>query len=229
MARQDIFVDAVYGEVETTTNLTNKPIYDFKLINYLPGMDNDNYIYGEIIVPANFESRYKEETGIRTHIPYQPIYKELQIRFLIDNGTGFQEYVINRNTNKTWFPVVHIRGNERNKIRLSGFRTINENNNYNLIIRDGFLELFSADETDFTIKTSLQQNQVFLLKAMAGNLYQYPQTGVGLIEFLHGNFENSGLAQKLQSEFESDNMIINNAFMDSQTGELLLDVSERDG
>ncbi len=76
---------------------------------------------------------------------------------------------------------------------------------------------------------ALRQNEVFLLKASAGNIYQHPTTGVGLIDFLHGNFENTGLAAKLQSEFENDKMIINNAYMDSATGEMLLDVIEKNG
>ena len=61
------------------------------------------------------------------------------------------------------------------------------------------------------------------------HLYQHPTTGVGLVDFLHGNFENTGLAARLQSEFENDRMTINDAFMNSETGELLLDVTEKDG
>ena len=52
---------------------------------------------------------------------------------------------------------------------------------------------------------------------------------MGLVDFLHGNFENTGLAARLQSEFENDRMTINDAFMNSETGELLLDVTEKDG
>ena len=51
---------------------------------------------------------------------------------------------------------------------------------------------------------------------------------MGLIDFLHGNFETTGLAARLQREFENDRMIINNAYMDSETGELLLDVTEKE-
>ena len=72
------------------------------------------------------------------------------------------------------------------------------------------------------------QNEVFLLKAFPGNLYQHPTTGVGLIDFLHGNFENNNLAARLQSEFKGDNMVIINAYMDSVTGELLLETEEKE-
>ncbi|WP_291599016.1 hypothetical protein [Bacteroides sp.] len=229
MSRQDIHVDAIYGEVETTDNLTNKTIYEYRFLDRMPGMDNDNFTYAEILVPSNFENRYSEISGIRVQIPYCPVFKILMIRFKLENGNGVDEFMINRTDNKIWFPVYILHEDEEVPIKLSEFRKYNENDYYNLLMKNGKLELYSADETDFQIKASLQQNEIFLLKAMAGNIYQYPKTGVGLIEFLHGNFENSGLAQKLQSEFEADNMIINNAFMDSATGELLLDVTEKNG
>lgn len=229
MSRQDIYVDAIYGEVETTDNLTSKTIYEYRFLDRMPGVDNDNFTYAEILVPSNFENRYSETNGIRVHIPYSPVFKKLMIRFRLDNGNGIDEFMINRTDNKIWFPVYALVEEKETPVRLSELRKFNESDNYNLLLKNGKLELYSADETDFQIKASLQQNEIFLLKAMAGNIYQFPKTGVGLIEYLHGNFENSGLAQKLQSEFTADNMIINNAFMDSATGELLLDVTEKNG
>ena len=88
--------------------------------------------------------------------------------------------------------------------------------------------MFAGAETDLEIGAAKYQNEVFLLKALPGSLYQYPTTGVGLIDFLHGNFENNGLAAKLQAEFESDNVIIVNAYMDSTSGELLLETKEKE-
>ncbi len=100
---------------------------------------------------------------------------------------------------------------------------------FNLVLQGGVLMLYSGEETDLMIRPAMGQNEVFLLKAFAGNLYQFPTTGVGLVEFLHGNFENTGLAAKLQSEFTADGMIIHNAYMDSASGELMLEVTEKNG
>lgn len=216
-------MDASYGEVNLTDNLTNKQIYPFELVE-VAGLDTDRYCYGEISVPANFESRYKDTDGIHVQIPYIPQYKELRIRFKLDKGDGNDSYLINRTDNGMWFKVL---APDMGTIYLSAFRIINEANNFNLIMHEGSLLLYSADETDFIIKPSLEQTKVFLLKAAAGNLYQHPTTGVGLIKYLHGNFENSNLPGKLQQEFEADGMIIKNAYMDSETGELLLDVTEK--
>lgn len=230
MARQDISVDATYGEVETTDNLTSKAIYDLTLFGRIEGADNDHYIYGEITVPSGFESRYSDQSGIHVCIPYTPSYKQLVIRLRIDHPGGATEYFVNPVDNRTWFTVFQEDAEgEPSQIRAAEFIGLNENENYNLLLRRGYLVIYSGDDTDFLFQPALKQNEIFLLKAFASNLYQHPTTGVGLIDFLHANFENSGLAEKLQSEFEADHMIINEAYMDSTTGELLLDVTEKNG
>lgn len=227
MSRQDIHVNATYGEVNITDNLTNKVFYLFQLVDDVSDMDNTQYCFAEIAVPPDFEQRYKDNNGIHINIPYYPIFKEVYIRFRIDSGDGGIEYLINKTNNRQWFYVYRMKDGYAESIKLSEFRLFNENGNYNLILKDGCLVLHSGNETDFIIKASLKQNEIFLLKAFAGNLYQYPTTGVGLIEYLHGNFENAGLAAKLQQEFENDNMVIVNAYMNSENGELHMEVREK--
>lgn len=227
MARQDINVNAVHGELNTTDNLTSKVIYEFNMLESQKGMDNDQFCYAEILVPPNFEGSYKDENGIHVNIPYITEFKELKICFRIDNKIEQEEFVLNKTNNQIWFPVY---AENKRTIKISEYRQINENCNFNLLMNEeGYLTLFSGHETDLLIKASLAQNEAFLLKAFAGGLYQYPTTGVGLIDYLHGNFENAGLAQKLQSEFISDKMIIEDASMDSYTGNLYLNVKEKDG
>jgi hypothetical protein len=226
MARQDIHVDAAYGEVSVTDNLANKEILDFTLLDSIEGLDNDNCCYGEIAVPGHPAAKPGEGRSLYVRIPYHPVYRELSVRLKVDDGGGIPGYILNRSTNRVWFPVY---SGEGEKVMLSELRKVNEAGVFHLVIRGGGISLFSGSETDFIIKAALKQNEIFLLKAFAGNLYQYPTTGVGLIDFLHGNFEDTGLAGKLQSEFASDRMVIDNAAMDSQTGELLLDITEKDG
>lgn len=226
MPRQDIQIDTDYGELETTDNIIGKMNYDFVLLDSVPGADNDNYCYGEVVIPMNFEKRVKD--GFETHIsiPYKPIFKQLRVRFRVDMNNDLSEFIRNASDNELWYDVALPDGGA---IRLAEFRAINEQNYFNLRLEGGRLSLYSGKETDLLIKASLSQNQNFLLRASAGTLYQHPLTGVGLIDFLHGNFENSGLAAKLQKEFEADNMIVVNAYMNSETGELLLEVREKNG
>lgn len=227
MSRQDIYADPVYGDIITTDNLNNKAIYDFVFPDEPEEMDHDHFCYGEILVPSGFEKRYMESSGIHTRIDYIPVYKQLMIRLSVQHENGSVEYVLNPVNNQPWFPV--IREADQSPVHLSELAGISENGYFNFIVRDGSLQVFSGNETDCIIRDSLAQNETFLLKAFAGNLYQHPTTGVGLIDFLHGNFENTNLAAKLQQEFENDRMIINNAYMDSNTGELILEVEEKNG
>lgn len=226
MARQDIQIDTAYGELETTDNIVGKALYDFVLPDEMEGLDNDTYCYGEVILPRGSEKRVKDGFQAHVYVPYRAVYKLLMIRFRVDGDEDTPEYVVNPTTNRHWYEVVLPDGGE---IRLAEFRRLNSGNYYNLVLSGGVLRLYSGHETDLLIKASLAQNETFLLKASAGNLYQHPLTGVGLIDYLHGNFENTGLAAKLQSEFEADNMVIVNAYMDSATGELLLEVKEKNG
>jgi hypothetical protein len=228
MARQDIYADAAIGDVSTTDNLTNKLIYDFLLLDERQEEDSERFCYGEITVAAGIERKLPK--GIHVKIPYYPVYRELKIRFGTDTGNGNREYLLNRTDNTVWFPVfLPGEADEKLSVSLSAFQELDDNGVFCLVLKEGCLMLYSGNETDLEIKPALPQNEVFLLKAMAGNLYQHPTTGVGLIEFLHGNFENNGLAAKLQQEFENDNMVIVNAYMDSASGELLLDVKEKNG
>ena len=77
---------------------------------------------------------------------------------------------------------------------LPSLYALNEDGLYNLLIREDCLVVYSGEETDFGIGASKMQNGTFLLTAVAGNLYQHPTTGVGLIDLLHSNMENNCLA-----------------------------------
>lgn len=226
MARQDIQIDTNFGELETVNNIIGKSYYDFMLLSRVNGQDNDNYCYGEMLIPKGFEKRVKDGFQAHIRLPYKPLSKELQVRLRVDIDNSEPEYILNQTTNRQWYCVVLPNGNA---IQIAEYRTLGSEEVYCLTLKEGVFQIYSGQETDLLIKASLPQNQNFLLKATAGTLYQHPLTGVGLIDFLHGNFENSGLAVKLQKEFESDNMIVVNAYMNSETGELLLEVKEKNG
>lgn len=228
MPRQDIAIDITYGEMETTDNLPGKAIYPFTLLDTPAGLDAEHYAYGEVLVPEGFERRFTDRTGLRIRIPYTPLYKELRLRLRID-GNRDDAFLSNRTDGGVWFTVALASYEGPLPVFLSAYRKVNAAGCYNLLLHEGYLALYSGEETDATIRPSLAQNEWLLLKASAGNLYQHPTTGVGLIDFLHGNFENTGLAARLQQEFESDMMVIHNAYMNSLTGELLLEVTEKNG
>lgn len=221
-------MDAEYGEVETSGNVAGKSFHDFRLLDALAGADNDTFRYGEITVPAGFTGLDGNGRGIHVRIPYTPDMRRLAVRFVIEHDSGDTEYLKNPATGWHWFPVMAEAEGGTADIALAAFPTLNTDGIYRLQPREGFLAVYSGEDTDFRIGTAKTQNETFLLKASAGNLYQHPITGVGLIDYLHSSLENNGLAAKLQAEFSADRVIIKNAYMDSSTGELLLETVEKE-
>lgn len=220
-------MDAALGEVNTTDNLAGKYFCPFLLLGILPGEDNDHSLFAEVLLSPTLASRCRDGVLIYVRIPYVADSRELKVRLRTDDGNGQPDYRLNPENNRLWYTAVRDEAGSCVPVKMSEIRRYNAESNYALVLQGGTLALYSASETDMMIRPALRQNEMFLLKASAGNLYQYPITGVGLIDFLHGNFENSGLAAKLQSEFENDRMTINEAYMNSETGELLLDVTEK--
>lgn len=222
-------MDASLGEVNTTDNLAGKYFCPFLLLGVLSEEDNDRWLFAEVRLSLSLVSRCRDGAQIHVCIPYMADSRELKVRLRTNEGDGQPEYRSNPENNRLWYTVVWNVVGGPVPVKMSEIRRCNAEGNFTLVLQGGTLTLYSASETDMMIRPALRQNEMFLLKAAAGNLYQYPTTGVGLIDFLHGNFENSGLAAKLQAEFENDRMIINEAYMNSETGELLLDVTESDG
>lgn len=222
-------MDAALGEVNTTDNLAGKYFCPFVLLGALPAEDNDRWLFAEVRLSLSLASRCRDGVQIHVRIPYVADSRKLRVRLRTDEGDGQPDYRPNPENNRLWYTVVWDEAGEHVPVRMSEIRRCNAEGDFTLVLQGGALVLYSASETDMMMRPALRQNEMFLLKAAAGNLYQYPTTGVGLIDFLHGNFENSGLAARLQSEFENDRMIINEAYMNSETGELLLDVTESDG
>lgn len=229
MPRQDIIMDAEYGEVETSGQIAGKTFYDFHLFDGVEGADNAACRYGEIAVPVDFLASYSDARGIHIRIPYVADIRLLQVRIAMKSGSGGVEYVRGAVDGRHWFPVMRENENgTRETVTPASLYALNDEGIYNLLLEEDCLVIYSGEETDFGIGASKVQNETFLLKAAAGNLYQHPTTGVGLIDFLHSNMENNGLAAKLQAEFTSDKIIIRNAYIDSVTGELFLETEEKE-
>jgi len=157
MPRQDIEIDAEYGEVNTTDGLVSKVVHDFALLGRVEGVDNDLYAYGEIAVPQDFGSRYSDSAGVHIMIPYTPSYKQLFVRFRVESGSGDTEYLVNPSDNRIWWTL--RRENERGEptqIRLAEFVALNANGNFNLLVRRGYLAVYSGEETDFVFRPALK-------------------------------------------------------------------------
>ena len=195
-------MDAEYGEVETSGNIAGKSFYDFRLLDAVAGADNDTFRYGEITVPVGFVYTYNDGKGFHVRIPYTPDMRRLTVRLVMESGSGGTEYLRNPATGKHWFPVVAETEAGTADIALAAFFSLNEKGVYNLLSRDGYLAV----------------SKVLFFLSLSNMLFNW----------LHSSLENNGLAAKLQSEFLSDKVVIKNAYMDSATGELLLETEEKE-
>ena len=119
--------------------------------------------------------------------------RRLTVRLVMESGSGGTEYLRNPATGKHWFPVVAETEAGTADIALAAFFSLNEKGVYNLLSRDGYLAVYSGSETDFEIGAAKAQNETFLLKASAGNLYQHSTTGVGLVDYLHSSLKTTVL------------------------------------
>ena len=226
--RQDIVMDPQGGEMLTQDHLATKSFCDFAFIEAPLTEDTVQWRYAEARVPAGFEALLRSGAGLYVRIPYTAQYKGLKLRLAVYNAAGGVEYLINRGTNGVWFEIRRPVGRELQKVRLSELALIDDDGCFLLQPSGEALAVYSAAQTDLRLGAAKSQNEVFLLKAAPGTLYQHPTTGVGLIDFLHSNLENNALAERLQREFANDGMLVRNAYMDTATGELLLDIEEKD-
>lgn len=226
MARQDIIIDE-YGELMLDTKTSNKKQYPFLYLGYINGLDNDNYCYAEIKVPYNILKIYSSKNGLFVSIPYIPEYKKLKIRFRLDAQVdGNNDFLVNPTNNSIWFDVFD---GHAMPVMTSCLLNISPDFIYNIFIENGSVNVYAGTETDMVISISRSQNESILLKASPGNMYQFPSTGVGLIDYMHSNLERSALAKKMQSEFLLDGVRINSASMDSENGSVQIESEEIDG
>ena len=82
-----------------------------------------------------------------------------------------------------------------------------------IVITDGY-------ERDLDIVRAIDQNEFFLLIASPGSIAHNPITGVGLVSYLNSDIMSSGLAEKINEEFDLDGMIVKSATLDEETGEI---------
>lgn len=223
MARYDIIINTEYGDVDLQERPTNRYIAYATLLGNQSGMDNDNFAYIEIPILKSMGLSYRENDSLLAQFGYRAVNKPIFVRFLLDNSNDSkEEYVVNKQNNSIWFPVLF----NSIQIPLSSWYIINNSFLFEFVFQSNGVGLYSGYETDLVVNASLKQNKNLLLLTRMGNLYRYPLTGVGLLDFLHSNFENTDLAEKLQSEFIHDGMVIVNASLNTDTNELNLVVEE---
>lgn len=223
MARYDISIDTEYGVINLKQKPINRLIYTATLLGNQLGLDNDHYAYIEAVINQKSGLSYSINDSFLIQFKYHAINKPVMIRFLLENhNESKDEFMINKKDNSIWFPVLF---NDQ-ALPISEWCTINDSFIFELVFTSSGISIYSGFETDLIINAALQQNKNMLLLTRMGSLYQFPLTGVGLVDYLNSNFDNTDLADKLKSEFLSDGMVIIEASLNTANNKLNLIAEE---
>lgn len=224
MARKDIIVNTEYSDIMLSRPGATKWIANMSLLEAQAWMDNDHFCYAEVAFPMFRGLSYQQGDTILVRGAYHAVEKPIKVRFLLDNeNQSEKEYLTNKYDNTVWF---NVQTPDNKDINFCELVMVNPDSLFELVFTNNGLHLYSGYETDMRIGSALTQNKNLLLLSRMGSLYQYPLTGVGLVEYLNSNMQNARLAEKLQSEFLNDGMVVIDATIDSETGELDLIVEE---
>lgn len=224
MARYDIAVDTNYGDIELPRSSASRYITSIKLLGAQDGLDNDHFCYAEVLLPKFRSLSYSVGDTILVQGQYNAVDKPVKVRFLLDNDNeAGKEYVINKYDNSIWFQASSP---DNNLINFCMLTTINEESLFELVFTENGVVIYSGYETDMKISPSLSQNKNLLLMTRMGSCHKHPLTGVGLVDYLNSNMKDARLADKLQSEFLNDGMVVVDAAINTETGELDLIVEE---
>ena len=183
------------------------------------------YLYGEITVSSRLSSKDVLGQGLVVHIPYTPIYKEMQVRFKRVFLEGHSDYIQNPKTGDVWFTVC-IEGVNNKPLFASQLYLIDSDSLY-LKYNDGDVFVYSGCSSDAEIIPAYNQNTNLLLICAPSNVLRYPTAGVNIQGWLNGNMERSDYLEKFKEEFYKDGVIVNNVIYDEITGKLTLDTNAK--
>lgn len=220
--RKDIEVHIGTGDITLKSKL-QYTLRDFQWVENPTGLSR--YIYAEVTVPSNYSEQYIKNNGVFVFIPYTPKYKEFKVRVkrLYENGS--YEYIQNPVDGTDWFLAkVSKYGKNDSNAFASQLIEISDDDFY-ISFDSGVVRLYSALQSDLNIIKADRQNSNMLLACVPTNNYRYPLTGVGLVRWTNGNMDYTKLADRIESEFSDDGMVVNNASFDYDTKQLSIDAS----
>lgn len=139
-------------------------------------------------------------------IPYKPLTEELSMDNRPCYGTIDGKYI-------------RLTPAKLMLINSDGFYCISGN-------KDGSCTIYSACETDFTIANADNQTARLMCLCAPGKNYRYPITGVGISKYLNSIIERTDIGNRLVSEFQSDNISLDDATYDVETKKLNLGLTE---
>lgn len=218
--RKDIEVNTQIGDVVLADSET------LATRDFAWNSEGDVWLYGQITLPSNYDVSKLQMEGVKVAVPYTPIYKPIKIRIARQYGDSHERAVINPVDGGEWFEVrAKIYGTNETTPKAPELLKISMDDYImQLDMSNGLAYIWSGAHSDFVNINANIQNRNLLLRCVPSNSYRYPTSGVGLIRYLHSNLSHTGLADRLQDEFEADKVKVNYAAFDADSGDLDLDL-----
>ena len=215
--RTDIAVDFDTGDL----TLSQKP--PMYTADFSWEKEDDYYLYGRCSLNMELD-RDELEKGIGVFISDNLKYKRMKVSFWAIDGSNNEYPIKNTSNNDIYYPVLSVNNKE---LYASELTSISDKFSYCFHLTDNTVYIADMYSYDFKMCESLEQNEAFLLKCYAGNLYQFPTTGIGLPQFLNGNVEQTELGAVIKKEFNNDNMVVDLVTFDQETKNISIKAREK--
>lgn len=216
--RTDIAINYDTGDLILKKNIPQFTV-DF---TWLDEKEDDYYVYGECTFRYGMTKEHLIN-GIGINIQLKNLYKKVKLLFQVIDNSNNTYYLLNPSTKKNLFDIIDK--NDK-PIYASQLPAISDSFSYRVTMKDNAIYISDMYNYDLNIVESMKQNKMFLLKCNTTNLYAYPTTGVGLLQYLNGNIGSSDLGEKIKDEFNRDGIYVEDASINTDTGEVSIKSKE---
>lgn len=206
--RTDILVNIESHDLKLDNSFKPNAVFELQEVT-------ETEVRGHVIIePSDVWERYVANRTIDIVLPYLPYDKPLQIKVL-KNDPSFNE------SSGSWVTVKaeggDIKACELSVISKDNFQLVENHTKGAFIVSCG-------DRYDFSIGCANPQNKAMLLDCSPGNSYRYPTIGVGLVKWIGGTSNLTGLSQKLIEQFSADGTPVISAQYDEDTKTIYLNL-----
>lgn len=196
--------------------------------------DTDNGEYMNIVIPRWYVGRVRYEDNTyecQVHAAYYPVDQSFQVRFVVSNGSGYDDASALDNkvpapTTAVYYPPETVRAAE---LLASQLPLLNVNGHFKVSFKryknSDFTRaiIYQSENSDFEIGESDNQSAQLLARCAPGSYYRFPGIGVDLTKYINSVVDHTDLTESLVEEFASDYKSVTSAEFDNSTGDLLVD------
>lgn len=230
---RDVIADIKENDIVLNGRQGNQTVFYNVIWGKILETDDESYLYANVIIPIKYLSTiaYDKETLLYTcyvKIPYFPQSRNFRVRFVTESGGNYQ-IIDSKNTavpNNIQAYTYAFNKILPKKVNAAQLPFININGEFLICIKkvqnDNFNRayIYSADETDLEVGFSDDQAAQLLAICGVGKYYRYPTTGVGITDYVNSVVSHTDLGSKLTDQFQRNQMPIQSADFDAESGNL---------